>query len=346
VTIRRNVIGGGEGAGRPVTIVWKGERIIAGHSLRAGVKEILATSKNLDVVKIGIMGEPATGKSTLAETLAHLIHVLSAEDHYVNWVYRVFGQEQFLDLEKTLGKLDVANYILYFHDLSFLSERGKIGEVKQAITKIRHLREDVKIVLIFDYHYTKGLDKYLRQSHFMFVTSVGSSEKDNMIEILGKRHARTISAFQRQFTVATGQKSEFAFSMKKRRFIYHYKNPFVVALFWNNAHLRYIIFPKRSWLAPVCGVCNPTEAAPDPDQIERLERIYGVSHVKAAAKKLVELNGVRVRNKNFHILFKKLYNLHGDGNITIEQLIERYKLHRDFQIDPIKHRRPPPDPIV
>ena len=49
----------------PVTIEWNGQRMIRNHSIRAAVREILTISESLDVVKINIIGNPGTGKTTL-----------------------------------------------------------------------------------------------------------------------------------------------------------------------------------------------------------------------------------------------------------------------------------------
>ena len=49
----------------PITIEWNGQRMIRNHSIRAAVKDILTISESLDVVKINIIGNPGTGKTTL-----------------------------------------------------------------------------------------------------------------------------------------------------------------------------------------------------------------------------------------------------------------------------------------
>ena len=124
----------------PTIIKWKGADMIRNHSLRAAVTEILNTTKSLDVVKVGIVGEPSTGKTTLARTLAHLAHKMSESLGCVPFAYREFGEEEFYDMKATLENLDPANYILYFHDLSFLANKKAIEEVKNAVTKIIHLK--------------------------------------------------------------------------------------------------------------------------------------------------------------------------------------------------------------
>ena len=45
----------------PTVLKWKGVNMIRVHSLRATVKEVIQVSKSLDVVHIGIIGNPGTG---------------------------------------------------------------------------------------------------------------------------------------------------------------------------------------------------------------------------------------------------------------------------------------------
>lgn len=244
---------------RPAIIKWKTENMIRVHSLRATVKEILAGLQVLDVIKVGVIGEPSTGKSSLEDTLAHLIHKMSP----IPFAVRSLGENEFMDIEKYLASLPPANYVLKFRDLSFLKGKygsKKIEELKASITKIRHLPggKDVKIVLIYDYHYTMGLDKYLRQANFRYFTSVGSSEKENMIDIVGKHFEGLVNDFSNTYVeMTTTETHKATFKISKNRFFaYSYKNPFVPVLFWNNASLRVVVFPLRTWIDPVCSICS------------------------------------------------------------------------------------------
>lgn len=244
---------------RPAIIKWRNENMIRVHSLRATVKEILAGLQVLDVIKIGVIGDQSTGKSSLEDTLGHLIHKMAP----IPFSIRSLGEDEFMEIEKYLLTLQPTNYVLKFRDLSFLKGKygsKKIEELKAAITKIRHLPggKDVKIVLIYDYHYTMGLDKYLRQANFRYFTSVGSSEKENMLDIVGKRYEGVIDDFSKTYvemTTTEAHKATFRIS-KNRFFSYHYKNPFVPVLFWNNSNLRVVVFPLRTWIDPICSICS------------------------------------------------------------------------------------------
>src|SRR2546427_1087141 len=90
----------------PVTIEWKGERMIRAHSIRSAVKEIVKMANSLDVVKINIVGNPASGKTTLALTLAHLIHHIADELFHIPYAVRVFDKDDLLNFEYTLSTLE------------------------------------------------------------------------------------------------------------------------------------------------------------------------------------------------------------------------------------------------
>lgn len=242
---------------RPTIIKWKDAKIIRSHSITPLIESILQVSKALDVVKVGIVGEPASGKGTFAEALAHLLHITSAKQHYVRWAFRRFTSDDFLELEETLDSLPVANYILHFEDLSFLSDHKRLAEVKRVVTKIRHRKVDVKIILLYDYHYTLALDKYLRQSNFKIFTSLGSSERQNMEEQIGRRQRSRIDTFARKWHEETiAHKFTFKLKHNKEPFVYQYKNPFILVAAWDGATLRFCVSPTRQWLEPHCTVCS------------------------------------------------------------------------------------------
>lgn len=283
---------------KPVLTSWKGIEMIRNHSLLATVKDILAVKEDLDVVKIGIVGEESTGKTTLAETLAHLIHSMSI----VPFAVRVFGETEFLDFESTLASLDPANYILIFDDISFINDTKAIAHLKSRITKIRHLPggQDVQIVLIYNYHYSLGLDKYLRQSRFKYFTSYGSSEKDNLINLFGTKYARIVDDFQEKYNEMT-RKHTCTFEIKTGKFfIYKRKNPFINCLFYDGQKPRWTLFPKREWLQPVCSKCSVARHALIKSEIDiptfasESEVKWGKATFQACIKLKLLQNGINI----------------------------------------------------
>lgn len=307
---------------KPTLTSWKGARMVRVHSILATVTEILNMLNSLDVIKIGIIGEPSTGKTTLAMVLYHLIHSMSK----IQFAVRVMGEEQFLDIEKTLSELEATNYILYFHDLSFLQDKKRLEEVKAAITKIRHLKSDVKIILIYDYHYTLGLDKYLRQANFRFFTSIGSSEFDNMVKILGTKYTPVVFDFNKKYVEMTSRQT-CTFSIRGKPFhVYNYKNPFVVCVFFNNVRPRYVIFPKREWIEEVCSICsNATgilaSSIPVDKFIEETEKMWGKGTFESALKLHAFVNGINTYSPKTVQMQRYLNRAFLKKEIALEELL-------------------------
>ena len=313
---------------RPTITKWKGEPMIRVHSLKATVKEILQVAKVLDVVKVGIVGDPSSGKTTLAMVLAHLIHTMSMKEEFgsIPFAFRVFGEEEFLNLKETLNSLEPVNYIIYFHDLSFLSDKKAIEEVKNAITKIRHLKSDVKIILLYDYHYLLGLDKYLRQANFRYLTSLGTSETENAVSLTGAKYAGKVKDFQEKFVeMTTRHKCTFRIGPNKY-FSYNYKNPFVPCLFFNNAKLRYVIFPKREWIEPICSVCSASSGklihsqVPIDQFIVETEKKFGTQSVEAALKILLFQNGMNTYSRHIVATLRYLERAGQKKLISLDEL--------------------------
>lgn len=320
---------------RPTIIKWKNENMIRVHSLRATVKEILAGLQVLDVIKVGIIGEPSTGKSSLEDTLAHLIHKMSP----IPFSIRSLGEEEFMDIEKYLASLPPANYVLKFRDLSFLKGKygsKKIEELKASITKIRHLPggKDVKIVLVYDYHYTMGLDKYLRQANFRYFTSVGSSEKENMIDIVGKNYEGMVTEFSNiyvEMTTTEAHKATFKIS-KNRFFAYSYKNPFVPVLFWNNASLRVVVFPLRTWIDPICSICSVGDNPELQSEVdlarfkEDRDKLFGRQNYLAAVRVILYAHGVVSYSNRITQAIKDVNRTLEKKIISLEDLATIYEL--------------------
>ena len=59
---------------RPKVIDWQKIPMIRHQSFIATVKEIIEFSSEIDVVKVGIIGDMHSGKSTMAAAIALVIH--------------------------------------------------------------------------------------------------------------------------------------------------------------------------------------------------------------------------------------------------------------------------------
>ena len=165
-------------------------------SLKVASHEIIKMSKNIDVVKVNIVGDAGSGKTILAKTLAYLLQEESKDQFNVKYLTRT----DILNISKTIASFQATNHILIFDDISFIyttEYEKKIKQIEQAFTEIRHLPggQDIKIIAIFNFHYTLTASKYLRQSNAHFYTTIGPSDKDNVVDIVGKAHLDEINSF-------------------------------------------------------------------------------------------------------------------------------------------------------
>ena len=333
---------------KPVLTKWKGFDMIRIHSIQAVARQILNATKSIDVVKIGIIGEPSSGKTTLAELLTHFFHKISEEEGREKYAARSFRREDFMNMEQTFASLAPTNYIMRFQDLSFLQSgatKKEIESVKKTITEIRHLKnqKDVKVILIYDYHYTLGLDKYLRQAHYRFFTSMGSSEYENMEKIVGAKYKPRLDQFKKmQAEILNHQKASFL--IKKKWFTYSYKNPFVPCLFWDESKLRFAVFPKREWVDPICAICansddpNIESEVSLPKVRDNLVQAYGEQTIKSALKLKLYTNGLNTYSRNVanaskfidKMLESKMINLE-DLAVAFDLKITRTKLRKKVE---------------
>lgn len=159
------------------------------HSFLACVEEIVQRVSVNDVVKVGIVGQMGSGKTTLARAITHAFHTRMRARHGVPFAVREVGRDELLRLDRTLRGLVPVIDVLLFDDVSFLKSEAAGGQknmaaVKNTLTTIRHRHDgiDVKYLVVYGYHYGRGLDKFLRQTDHTFHTTIGEEEYEYMSE--------------------------------------------------------------------------------------------------------------------------------------------------------------------
>tara|TARA_B110000467_G_scaffold98923_1_gene89505 strand:+ start:261 stop:1352 length:1092 start_codon:yes stop_codon:yes gene_type:complete len=317
----------------PITAKWKGVPYIRSHSFLATVREVISFSAEIDVCRIGLIGSMHSGKSTLSQSIAHAIHKFADIPYKIKILYK----EDLLNFEKTLLALEPVNYILIFDDVSFMgatANKKQIEMVKSAVTTIRHLDggRDVKIIVMMNYHYSMGLDKYLRSADFKYITTVDSSENENMEKMFGTKNGWKIKQFKKYRHNAVTLKSWFIpLAKDKPKFKYDYRKPFIPVLFWNEASLRLIIAPTRQWQDPICSKCsvatgggNLESAVPIAQFCEESENKIGKGVWLAGVKLSMYVEGLTVYNKNVINAVKYLAKCRAKKLITLEQIAGHY----------------------
>lgn len=330
---------------RPKITKWKGVPMVRNHSFYSTVNEIVEYSKEIDVVKVGIIGDMHSGKTTMAKAIGHAVHKKAEEKFKIPFAVRIFYQDDLLNFEATLKKLVPANYVLIFDDVSFLeakSNRSQISAIKQAVTKIRHLDggADVKIILIYNYHYNLGFDKYLRQADFRYFTSVGSSEIENMEKIVSNKNMPLVHRFIKMRRKAIITKHWSVQVSPKEFFPYKWRNPFIPALFYNSDSLRLIISPERSFMDKVCPVCaladgSSVTAIPIDKFVAEGSKAHGVRTFEAAVKLKLFENGLGVYAKSVTAAKRWLDRALEKKEVPLEGLM----LHYGFTVTKTRLRK-------
>jgi len=332
----------------PLTLEWKNARMVRIHSIRAAVREILNMSRSLDVVKVNIIGTPSTGKTTLAEVISHLGHTLAD----IPYTLKKFTREDLLNFENTLASLQPTNHILIFDDISFLAAtagKRQMDLIQKTFTEIRHLPggQDVKIIAIFNFHYNMSVSKYLRQSDFFCYTSIGTSELDNTLGVVGKKYLQTIINFRKinQQALTTGQFS-FELGKKGQKLTYQWRKPFAPILFWNNISCRFVVFPKREWIEPLCPKCS--QSSPDNVKLEmdmkafddEVRSRFGISIVRQALKIKLFNMGVNTFSKKVKQCSQWTEEYMKKKGCNAEQMADYYGLRdKPFKLMPDDYRK-------
>ena len=301
---------------------WKGYDMIRNQSFLATAKEIIDYSEEIDVTRIGIIGDMMSGKSTLAQAIAHAVHMNAKIQYNV----QIFFKQHLLNFKETLGSLEPTNYILIFDDVSFLKASAtakQINMIEEAITTIRHMDggQDVKIIAIFNYHYPKALPPFLREAQFKYVTSVGDVNEKNIADVYGKDNVKLVTNFKMLRKRAIAKKYWMVkVSGRKDPVKYNYRDPFIPVLFWNEERLRPVVSPTRHFMDKICPVCakgEKSEISLEQFKKESEEKFTEATFKAAVKLKLKEMGIANTYSNKFvqaqryldKALFKKQINL-------------------------------------
>ena len=229
---------------------WNGHRMVRSQSFMAAIREMVSRGHRMDVIRVALIGDMDSGKSTAAAAIAHAYHSEMMRLHKIPIAVRILNREHLRRFAETLAALRPANYFLIFDDVSFMenkSARKEIAQIKEAVTTIRHMgSSDTRVVLAYNFHYNMALDKFLRMVDYRFWTTVGSEEYNNMERILrNPKHMRLVTAFQRlrDEAVDTGK---WSIPVGPGRHTYQYRNPFIPLLYYNNHDQTCLLYTSPS----------------------------------------------------------------------------------------------------
>lgn len=319
----------------PVIIKWgkwndKPSPMVRNHSIRACVHEILQFSSRLGMVRINIIGASGSGKTSLAETISHLCHTMSDIPYEVKFMKK----EDLIDFTATIKGLSSNNQILVFDDLSWMSadfNKKQIEKLKSEITTVRHIdnNTDRKMIVIFNTHSQKVMEKFLRIANFTFYSSCSSEEVTYLLEMLGKKYHQKIDLFRRLRIQAMGQ-GRFSFPLgKNNSFTYKAFQPHLPYLFSNGDFVRFVVSPLRSWIQTDCVTCDPVIESTK-ENIEDFVSDYSSKFTKNIAKRAVELEllqrGITVQPKRVQQAQKYINQFIAQKKINLFELAEKFGL--------------------
>ena len=300
---KEKVLTDGEIRNKPVVVKWKGVDMIRNHSIRATANDIVQAITNSDLISINIIGKQGTGKTTLAKTLAHLVHDMTDIPFAIN----VFGKDELINLADTVANLTPTNQIIIFDDVSFLgsgASKKQLDMIQSVLTTIRHLEggKDVKIILIKNFHYTKAVSPFLRQNDFTFISSVDPNEVKNLNDLLGADYSRTIDSLADLRSEAL-LKNVFTIKLgKKYKFTYYAKKPFLPYIYTNGRNTRIVVCPTREWIQPICSICSRATNEASLVNVakfkEEFDKAYGKTAMYAV-KQLLKEQGITTYGSNY-----------------------------------------------
>jgi ABC-type oligopeptide transport system ATPase subunit len=282
------------------------------------------------MVRINIIGASGSGKTSLAESIAHLCHTMSEIPYEVKFMQK----EDLVDFTATIKSLSSNNQILVFDDLSWMGadfSKKQIEKLKSEITTIRHIdgNTDRKMIVIFNSHAQKVMDKFLRIANFTYYSSCSSEEVTYLLEMLGKKYHQKIDLFRRLRIQAMGQ-GKFHFPLgKSNSFTYKAFDPFLPYLFSNGDFVRYVVSPLRSWIDKDCQTCEKVTESTTlniEDFAKDYSKKFGVNNAKRAVELKLIQQGIITLPKRVMQAQKYIEQFLALRKINLNELADKYGL--------------------
>ena len=263
------------------TTVYAGAPIVRVHSPRIRAREIYDHFKSTEFTRVIFIGKPGTGKTTAIDNVIHLLHQSFDKEKEMYSITRL-KETDLLKFGEIVDSLGAGNHIIAFDDVSYVSEI--MSRVDKALLKLRmvttrHAGKDgtIKIILFMNIHYTKALDKMMRDADFLAFTTIGAEERRSVIELgISKKMVQTFQARQswlttKKFLVIPNV------AMKMQRLIYHFRKPFAIVL-WKGVSTGMMVYshPKHDKKGDItCRICSPNqkEYAPADKLIDYLDTL-------------------------------------------------------------------------
>ena len=355
---------------------WAGGTLARAHALGPKIRAIAEHQARNEITSISIRGREGTGKTTLARVLAHMLHAeLDRHAHGTaecsphekkhraamkrGYVVRVLNAEHLRELTRTMEALPAGiNRICIFDDSSFMGASASriVQKIKHELTQIRHTAAgDVKCILIYNFHYSKALDPYLRDTNFIFQTSISGPEMHNVRELyeeptgqnmwtLGQFQSASQSLQRRGQATLTlgGARRPGHYKTGRTKITYRYSDPFRLATFFDGSRLSLAVYPAAdadgsdALSVCACGICAAAAAtAGQPGGGARIDATQVVEWLRKqwASPDLVgaALRGIYLRrhgrdpiHRDRNVAMEIITRLESSGVCKYEDLVRAY----------------------
>lgn len=361
---------------KPTVIMtkWLDTVIPASYSLIKKIDKIVNHQLVNQVTTISLRGREGKGKTTVAKGICHLLHralntqskVRTEESEYIRknvdemkkgYCVRILGRDDLNDFQALIEGLPKQNRILVFDDLSFLgSSTSKFYmDIKSAVTTVRHIgTEDFKTVLIFNFHQTKALDNYLRDTHFLIQVAVSTGEKKNLDELYGTtaKNKTILNSFYKLYNKLEKNRT-LTISLSPKHtpnpvlVTLKHSDPFRMALFFDGEDLRTFVYPHESKVGfTECAICNNNkvnsmQSNANLDRIARWIELHYTDNsiMRTLHIELVKRYGRDPINKHANQLSEIIKRLESNGLIKFEDLyvfLTKEKLEKNFTLADFK----------
>lgn len=204
---------------------------------------------------VTLIGKSGTGKSTMTRMMTHYLHAKAESVYGKTYVPLWFKQKDIESLDDIIASLEVGvNRILNFEDVSFTFNDSDPGELEEVMRKLTYIRHTLKanVIIQMQIHYSKALDKFLRDGDVKIITSSSDEEKENLKRLFGRDGNKAIRLFASKYhSMETNGFWSTQVSMTKM-FKYQVQNPFRLALVSDVGKLHNVLYHDVS-----CEYCKP-----------------------------------------------------------------------------------------
>ena len=269
---------------------WCGALCARAHTLGSKLEGVAMDHLLNEITFISCRGREGTGKTALALNIAHILHKkfeamvadrkLRDRDEYtrrhlaqmsVGYIVRLLDAENLRELAEQIRQCPRQNRIFIFDDLSHL---GGLRPVKRMVSQIRHAENgDWKTVVIYNFHSSKAFDKYLRDTPFIFQTSMTIEEVEYVQDNFGgtKQTKQAVSSFKTLYS-RLRRKGQVTMNMSpgspRPQYVkYLYSRPFRLGLYYDSDRLSFFVWPDTE----ACGTEDCAVCPHHPD-VERRKR--------------------------------------------------------------------------